>query len=77
VCSGSVAVADNFPSQDSAYNSRDSLPWTVLRPFPRFCAGDAGVSPESIDQVVFSNTGDLPQQLCLDNLVLLDGNTVL
>ncbi|DBB12456.1 hypothetical protein WJX82_006372 [Trebouxia sp. C0006] len=39
--------------------------------------GCPGVSPEGIDQVVFSNTGDLPQQLCLDNLVLLDGNAVL
>lgn len=64
-------------SQALPYNSHDLLPWTVLRPLPRFSAGDAGVSPESIDQVVFSNTGDLPQQLCLDNLVLLDGNTVL
>jgi len=35
------------------------------------------VSPESIDQFVFSNTGDLTQQLCLDNLLLLDGSAVL
>ena len=39
-------------------------------------AGDAGVSPEAIDQIVFSNTGSTAQLLCLDNVQLLDGNTV-
>lgn len=35
---------------------------------------DAGVSPAQIDQVIFTNTGAQVQQLCLDNVLLLDGN---
>ena len=34
----------------------------------------AGVSPASIDQIMFTNTGSTAQQLCVDNMQLLDGN---
>ena len=36
----------------------------------------AGLNPGSIDQIIFSNTGEAIQQLCIDNLQLLDGNAV-
>ncbi|KAL3137553.1 hypothetical protein ABBQ38_004834 [Trebouxia sp. C0009 RCD-2024] len=36
--------------------------------------GCPGVSPVNIDQVIFINTGTNVQQLCLDNVQLLDGN---
>ena len=41
------------------------------------CARHTGVSPSSVDQVTFTNTGSMPQQLCLNNMQLLDGNAVL
>lgn len=37
---------------------------------------DAGVSPLNIDQVIFINTGTTVQQLCLDDVQLLDGIAV-
>ncbi|KAL0029567.1 hypothetical protein WJX79_004717 [Trebouxia sp. C0005] len=83
-----LILADLTPLASAALVPLDMLSYTVYLgafqnssthagPNALSFQGCPGVSPESIDQIVFSNTGDVPQQLCLDNLVLLDGNAVL
>ena len=52
------------------------IPCSVVTIVQAVFLDDAAVSPESVDQIVFSNTGEVVQQICLDNVQLLDGNAI-